>query len=173
MVSMDSGEMSMAVIEGDIYTTRDAERIEKKGVPVIQINTTGGCHLSAEAINEAVRGLDLPGLDLLIIENVGNLVCPAEFNLGEDHKIAVLSTVEGDDKPIKYPLLFQEAGLVIINKMDLLPYTSFDMLQAESDIRSLNRHAPVLKVSALDHTSLEPWYDWLREHVRQTEKDNF
>lgn len=155
-------EFRMAVIEGDIYTTKDAQRIEACGVPVVQVNTAGGCHLSAEITARAAADLDLANLDILFIENVGNLVCPAEFDLGEDCKAAVLSVVEGDDKPAKYPLLFREAGVVVLNKCDLLPYTNFNMDSALADLRGLNEKAPVLQLSAAREEGLEPWYAWLR-----------
>ena len=160
-----SGEVRMAVIEGDIYTTKDAERIEKLGLGVVQVNTAGGCHLSAEITAKAAHDLDLAHLDILFIENVGNLVCPAEFDLGEDCKVAVLSTVEGDDKPAKYPLLFREAGAVLLNKCDLLPYTNFNMDSARSDIRGLNESAPIFELSAAKGEGLEPWLNWLRTRL--------
>ena len=155
-------EYRMAVIEGDIYTTKDAQRIEVCGVPVVQVNTAGGCHLSAEITAKAAADLDLQNLDILFIENVGNLVCPAEFDLGEDCKAAVLSVVEGDDKPAKYPLLFREAGVVLLNKCDLLPYTNFNMDSALADIRGLNAEAPILQLAAAKEEGLGPWFAWLR-----------
>lgn len=158
-------EFRMAVIEGDIYTTRDAQRIEVCGVPVVQVNTAGGCHLSAEITSKAAADIDLSQVDILFIENVGNLVCPAEFDLGEDCKAAVLSVVEGDDKPAKYPLLFQEAGVVVLNKCDLLPYTNFNMESALADIKGLNGSAPILQLAAARDKGLEPWFAWLRERV--------
>jgi len=112
-------DINIAVIEGDIYTTKDAQRIEAQGVPVIQINTGGACHLDAEMIKGALNSLTLDKVDLLVIENVGNLVCPAEFEIGEDIKISVLSTTEGNDKPLKYPLMFEKSGAIILNKLDL------------------------------------------------------
>ena len=116
------GELSMAVIEGDLFTSKDAERIDRHGVPVIQINTAGGCHLDANMVQKTVREMDLSALDLLVVENVGNLVCPAEFALGEDARAVVLSVTEGDDKPMKYPLMFKESEIALINKIDLAPY---------------------------------------------------
>lgn len=162
-----SGELRMAVIEGDIYTTKDAERIENHGVSVVQINTAGGCHLSAEVISCAVEQLNLTGMDILFIENVGNLVCPAEFDLGEDYKVAVLSIAEGDDKPSKYPLLFQEAGIVLLNKCDLLPYTNFDMDSALHDIHGLNPVAPIFHLAAVQDEGMEGWLSWLRDEVKE------
>lgn len=162
-----AGELRMAVIEGDIYTTKDAERIEALGLPVVQVNTAGGCHLSAEITAKAARDLDPAALDILFIENVGNLVCPAEFDLGEDAKVAVLSTVEGDDKPAKYPLLFREAGAVLLNKCDLLPYTNFDRDSALSDLRALNDRAPIFELSAAKDEGLEGWLNWLRARAEK------
>ncbi len=159
-------EFRLAVIEGDIYTTRDAERIGKYNVPTVQVNTAGGCHLSAEITSQAASDFDLSDIDILIIENVGNLVCPAEFDLGEDCKVAVLSVVEGDDKPAKYPLLFSEAGVVLITKTDLLPYTNFDMESAKKDIRGLNADAPIYEMDVLHEKGLEQWLDWLREQCK-------
>lgn len=155
-------EFRMAVIEGDIYTTKDALRIEACSVPVVQINTAGGCHLSAAITSKAASDLDLPHIDILFIENVGNLVCPAEFDLGEDYKAAVLSVAEGDDKPAKYPLLFQEAGIVLLSKWDLLPYTNFDADSAAADIKGLNNEVPIVKISSVREEGMNLWFDWLR-----------
>ncbi|MDD7409591.1 MAG: hydrogenase nickel incorporation protein HypB [Anaerovoracaceae bacterium] len=164
-------EYRLAVIEGDIYTTKDSERIEKFGIPSIQINTAGGCHLSAEITSKAASDLDLDDIDILFIENVGNLVCPAEFDLGEDSKVAVLSVVEGDDKPAKYPLLFSEAGAVLLTKTDLLPYTNFDKASAEKDIRALNGDAPIYEMNVLKGEGMDKWLDWLRvQHKAKTIK---
>ncbi len=157
-----AGEFRIGVIEGDIYTAKDAERIEKKNIPVVQCNTAGGCHLSAGITAKAAEDLPLADLDILFIENVGNLVCPAEFDLGEDAKIAVLSTVEGDDKPAKYPLLFQEAKAVILNKWDLMPYTNFDGDSAEHDISALNGDAPIIRMTAASGEGIERWLEWIR-----------
>lgn len=162
-----SDEFRMAVVEGDIYTTKDANRIEKYGIPVIQVNTAGGCHLSAEITAKAASDLDLSQIDILFIENVGNLVCPAEFDLGEDYKAAVLSTTEGEDKPAKYPLLFQKAGVALINKVDLLPYVNFDMDNAVHDIIGLNPEISVLKMTATTADGFNAWYDWLRNALKK------
>ena len=158
-----AGEMKLAVIEGDIYTSRDAERISIHDTPVVQCNTAGGCHLSADIISRAYDELGQNDLDILFIENVGNLVCPAEFDLGEDHKVAVLSIVEGDDKPAKYPLLFQEAGLIILNKIDFIALSDFNLESAMSDITGLNEDAPVLRLGRCDDSEFGAWIDWLRE----------
>lgn len=159
-------ELHMAVIEGDLFTTKDADRIAKYAVPVMQINTSGGCHLDAPMVQEVLSQLVLDRLDLLIVENVGNLVCPAEFNIGEDAKGVVLSITEGDDKPMKYPLVFKESSIVLLNKVDILPYTNFDMAAAREDIHTLHPDVKLVEVSCVQDTGLKDWYDWLRAKVR-------
>ncbi|QHI73549.1 hydrogenase nickel incorporation protein HypB [Aminipila terrae] len=156
----------IAVIEGDIYTTKDAERIQNCGVEVVQINTSGVCHLSAKAIESAVQTVDLKNTDILFIENVGNLICPAEYDLGEDAKIAVLSTTEGDDKPSKYPMIFQEAPVVLLNKCDLLPYINFNMETAEKDLATINKDAKVIHMSAFNDSDMDQWIEWIKDHVK-------
>jgi hydrogenase nickel incorporation protein HypB len=135
------------VITGDIQTQLDKERIEKAGARAVQIETRGSCHLTAAMINAVVKRLSFSGVDCLIIENVGNLVCPSSYDLGEEEKIAVLSVAEGDEKPIKYPTLFIRAGAVIINKIDLIPYVNFDMFRAMGDIRKLRHDAEIIQTS--------------------------
>lgn len=159
-------EISMAVIEGDLFTSKDADRIKQHGVPVVQINTGGGCHLDADMVNSVLDSLDLQALDLIVIENVGNLVCPAEFNIGEDVKVTVLSITEGEDKPLKYPLIFKQASAVILNKVDLLPYTSFDMQAAIKDITGINPNAVLVQTSCQTGAGLPQWHDWLKEQIR-------
>ncbi len=159
-------EFRMAVIEGDIYTTKDAQRIEACGVPVVQVNTAGGCHLSAEITARAAADLDLANLDILFIENVGNLVCPVEFDCGEDAKIALLSVTEGDDKPEKYPLLFNRASAMVLNKIDLLPYVDFDVEVAARHARHLNADLALFEVSCRTGEGLEKWYSWLRQAAK-------
>ena len=158
-----SQEFSIAVIEGDLQTDNDARRIAASGVQVVQINTEGGCHLESSMILSCLDRLKLDGLDILFIENVGNLVCPVEFDLGEDYKVALLSVTEGDDKPEKYPLLFQLAKVLLLNKMDLLPYVSFDCERALGFARAHNEDLSVFQVSCTPGTGLEGWYDWLRK----------
>jgi hydrogenase nickel incorporation protein HypB len=158
-------ELKLAVIEGDLFTAKDADRIARQGVPVVQINTGGGCHLDANMVKGVLAGLDLENLDLLIIENVGNLVCPAEFNIGEDVKVTVLSVTEGEDKPLKYPLIFKQSAAVVLNKVDLLPYTSFDLAAATEDITSINPQVVLLQASCRTGEGLDKWYDWLRRRV--------
>lgn len=164
-------EMKMAVIEGDLFTSKDADRIARHGVPVIQINTSGGCHLDAPMVEKALAALPTAGLDLLVIENVGNLVCPAEFALGEDAKAVVLSVTEGNDKPMKYPLIFKESALTILNKIDLVPYTDFDVAAAQEDIGTIHPGAMVLPLSARTGAGMAAWLDWLRTKVRTRQEE--
>ena len=159
------GELRTAVVEGDLFTDKDAARIERCGAPVVQINTSGGCHLDAAMVAAALARLDLTQLDLIVIENVGNLVCPAEFALGEDAKAVVLSVTEGDDKPLKYPLIFKESAAALLNKCDLLPYTDFDMDAARRDIEALHPGIAVLPVSARTEDGMAQWLAWLRAAV--------
>lgn len=159
-------EIPMAVIEGDLFTSRDAERIEKHGVPVIQINTAGGCHLDAPMVQKTAQKLELDKLELLIVENVGNLVCPAEFAVGEDEKAVVLSVTEGDDKPMKYPLIFKESAIALLNKVDILPYTNFDLAQAKEDITTLHPGMQVLELSCTTGQGIAEWCTWLRNRVK-------
>ena len=159
-------DINIAVIEGDIYTTKDAERIEAQGVPVIQINTGGACHLDAEMIRGALNELTLDKIDLLVIENVGNLVCPAEFEIGEDIKISVLSTTEGNDKPLKYPLMFEKSGAVILNKLDLIEYTNFDKKEFYRDIKSLNANAITFETSCVKNQGIDEICSWLISKIQ-------
>jgi hydrogenase nickel incorporation protein HypB len=161
-----AGRLKMAVIEGDLQSSYDAERIQKRGVQAVQINTDGGCHLDGNMIQIALGSLDLEGVDLLIIENVGNLVCPAEFNLGEHDKIMILSVTEGDDKPLKYPLMFQLCSVLLVNKIDLLPYTDCDMGKIRERVRQLNAGQQVFEVSCRTGEGLGGWFSWLEEKVR-------
>ncbi len=171
-LAMLGEEMRIAVIEGDLFTTRDADRIARTGVPVVQINTSGGCHLDASMVEKALADarIDLLRLDFLIIENVGNLVCPAEFDIGEDEKAVVFSVTEGNDKPMKYPLIFKESSLTVINKVDLAPYTDFDVALAREDIRTINPGAMVLPLSCRTGKGVEAWLAWLRAKVRAKRK---
>ncbi|MDT8440080.1 MAG: hydrogenase nickel incorporation protein HypB [Desulfuromonadales bacterium] len=154
-----------AVVEGDQQTANDAERIAATGVPVRQINTGAGCHLDAHMVGHGVENFDLPATDILMIENVGNLVCPAAFDLGEDHKVAVLSVTEGEDKPLKYPQMFQAADLLLINKIDLLPYLRFDLEQCKSFARRVNPAIVIIELSCHDGSGMHEWYDWLARGV--------
>lgn len=159
-------EIKIAVIEGDLYTTMDAQRIEAKNVPVVQINTGGACHLDAYMIKDAIEDLDLDGIELLIVENVGNLVCPAEFEIGEDIKITVLSTTEGNDKPLKYPLAFEKSGAVILNKVDLLPYTDFNKQTFYNDVQSINDKVTFFETSCKTDSGLDEFCVWLKNKVK-------
>jgi hydrogenase nickel incorporation protein HypB len=156
------GVLNIAVIEGDIQSTSDAEKIALTGAPVVQINTGGACHLDANMINVTLDQLDLASTDLAIIENVGNLVCPADFNVGEDCKVMVLSVTEGDDKPMKYPLMFQVSRVLIINKIDLLPYIDCDVEKIKTDARSINPSIKIFEVSAKTKAGLDNWCGWLK-----------
>jgi hydrogenase nickel incorporation protein HypB len=156
-------EMSFAVIEGDLETENDAERIRAKGVKAFQISTGSACHLDAHMVHNALHELDLDGVDVLFIENVGNLVCPASFDLGQHANVALLSTPEGDDKPAKYPVMFRAADLVVISKSDLLPVLEdFDPAYAEKCLRELASEAPLLEVSAKTGAGMQGWVDWIK-----------
>lgn len=159
------GQLKMGVIEGDLYTDQDAQRIEKKGVQVIQINTEGACHLDAGMVGNAFRQLPSDDMDMIFIENVGNLVCPAEFDLGEDFRAVVISTTEGNDKPLKYPFIFRQAGVILLNKIDLLPYTDFSLDRFSEDLAQINPSAPVFMVSGRTGEGIEKWTEWLLEKV--------
>jgi len=161
-----NGKIKMGVIEGDIAGTDDAQRIENLGIPVVQINTGGACHLDANMIREVMYELPLKDLDLLIIENVGNLVCPAEFKVGEDMKVMLLSIAEGHDKPLKYPLMFQESSALILNKIDLLPYTNADMGKMKKDSLSLNPKLKIFEVSCKTGEGISDWTNWLQSVVK-------
>ena len=160
-----AGRIGIAVIEGDLQSSYDAERIQKKGVQAVQINTDGGCHLDGNMIQIALQSLDLCGIDLLIIENVGNLVCPAEFNLGEHDKVMILSVTEGDDKPLKYPYMFQICSVLLVNKIDLLPYTDCDMGKVRERVRQLNANQKIFEVSCKTGEGVAPWLSWIEEKV--------
>lgn len=155
------GRVRVGVIEGDIASTVDAETVGKEGVPVVQINTGGECHLDANMIANAMGSLPLNDIDLLLIENVGNLVCPAEFNLGEHAKVLVASVPEGDDKPLKYPLMFTTVEAVIINKTDLLPYVKFSVDAFTKRVSAINSKAPVFLVSCTMGGGVKAWAEWL------------
>jgi hydrogenase nickel incorporation protein HypB len=156
-----AGTKRVAVLEGDIATTHDAQRIAALGVSAMQLLTDGGCHLGASQVYHAIQKLPLDQLDIVFIENVGNLVCPASFDLGEERMAAVLSVAEGDDKPAKYPLLFKRAGAVVLTKLDLLPYVTFDLERCQRYIRQLNEAAPIFVVSARTGQGIDDWVGWL------------
>ncbi len=160
-----SGRYRCAVIEGDQQTDNDARRIAATGVPVRQINTGAGCHLDAHMVMHATESFDLDNLDILFIENVGNLVCPAAFDLGEAHKVVVLSVTEGEDKPLKYPQMFHNSGLMLLNKVDLLPHLSFDLAQCKEYAGRVSHNLAILEVSATTGQGLEAWYRWLEKEL--------
>ncbi|MEN6373749.1 MAG: hydrogenase nickel incorporation protein HypB [Smithella sp.] len=155
----------IGVIEGDIQDTYDADRIAKLGIPVVQINTGGACHIDGNMIRESLPSFDLSSIDLLICENVGNLVCPAEFKIGENTKIMILSAPEGADKPAKYPLMFQESSVMVINKIDLFPYVDFDTVKAKRDALAINKDLQIFEVSCKTGAGLEGWIKWLKDRI--------
>jgi len=155
--------LKIGVIEGDIAGTDDAERIDKLNAPVVQINTGGACHLDANMIYEVLNDLPLKELDLLFIENVGNLVCPAEFKVGEDIKVMLLSITEGHDKPLKYPLMFQESSALLLNKIDLAPYLDVDIDKIKRDSLSLNPNLKILEVSCKTGRGMPEWIEWIKD----------
>ena len=162
-----SGSTRCATIEGDQQTDNDAVRIAATGVPVKQINTGAACHLDAKMIGQAVQEFDLDNLDLLFIENVGNLVCPASFDLGENHKVVVLSVTEGEDKPLKYPQMFHAADVMLINKIDLLPHVDFDLARCKKMALWVNPNITFFEVSAKTGEGMADWYSWLAGGVRK------
>ena len=156
----------IAIIEGDMQTTKDAERLERFGVPIVQINTGNACHLDGKMIHDALQELDLKDIRLLIIENVGNLVCPAEFRVGEHAKVVVLSVTEGEDKPLKYPLMFRESSLCIFNKVDLLPHLDFSLEEALENARQVHPDLEFLSISCRSGQGLDKWLTWLQEKMK-------
>ncbi len=160
----------IGVIEGDIQDTYDADRISQLDIPVVQINTGGACHIDGNMIREALPIFDLSKTDLLIVENVGNLVCPAEFKIGENVKIMLLSTPEGADKPAKYPLMFQESATLLINKIDLLPYVDFDLAKARHDALFLHKDLKIFEVSCKTGVGLDGWTKWLTDRIDAFQK---
>jgi hydrogenase nickel incorporation protein HypB len=156
-------EFTVAVIEGDLATDRDAERLRSLGVKTIQINTVGGCHLDARMIAKTLPEFELDAIDILFIENIGNLVCPSGYDLGQDYKVVILSVPEGNDKIPKYPVMFRRTDLTIINKVDLLPYVSFNVKEAKQDLDSINPAAQLKVLSAKTGEGLEGWISWLKE----------
>lgn len=166
LISKLKDDIKIAVIEGDIYTTKDAERIGVLGVPVVQINTGGACHLDGSMIKSAVDNLDSNNIDILIIENVGNLVCPAEFEIGEDMKVSVLSVTEGNDKPSKYPLMFEKSAAVILNKLDLAEYTNFSIPEFYDDLKAINANAKIFETSCVKNQGIEEISLWLKNNLK-------
>ena len=160
-------KIKMAVIEGDLFTSKDADRIAEYDVPVIQINTVGGCHLDAAMVQKVLPQLDLDNLDLLVVENVGNLVCPAEFDTGAVKNAMILSVPEGHDKPLKYPLMFSICDVLLVNKIDVMPYFDFDFEACKRYVTKLNPNIKIIPISARTGEGVNEWANWLREQVRQ------
>jgi hydrogenase nickel incorporation protein HypB len=158
-------EMRIGVVEGDVQTDLDAQRVASYGVPAVQIVTNGGCHLEARLVRDALDSLDLGALDLLVVENVGNLVCPANYDLGEALKVVVLSTTEGDDKPLKYPAMFRRASVLVINKIDLLPYVNASVATIEKHARGINPSLEIFQTSCTSGAGIPEWCEWLRRQV--------
>ncbi|MBU0993777.1 MAG: hydrogenase nickel incorporation protein HypB [Proteobacteria bacterium] len=163
-------DIKSAVIVGDICTTNDADRLSETGVPVVQVNTDefgGDCHLTALVIENAFSSLDTDDIDLLIVENIGNLVCPAEFDIGEDARAVILSVTEGEDKPLKYPLMFRESDIALLNKIDLLPYLDFDMDEARKSILTIHPDMPIFEISSKTEEGMAKWISWLKESIQK------
>ena len=160
------GKIRIGVIEGDVASSIDADKIHQEEVPVIQINIPGGCHLDANMIENALENLPLEDIDLLLIENVGNLICPAEFALGEHKKVLISSIPEGDDKPFKYPLMFTEVDLVLVNKIDLLPYLKFDTDAFSQAVKGMNERVEIFQISCATGQGIEQWASWLLTQMR-------
>ncbi len=163
-------EFNIAVIEGDIASNVDAERISAQGIAAVQINTGGACHLESDMIRRAVAALNLDNLDLIIVENVGNLVCPTDFDLGENAKVMILSVPEGDDKPLKYPGVFQVAEAIVLNKVDTMSVFNFDEQAFRDAVGQLNPTAPIFPLAATKGEGVEEWADWLRSHINAVQK---
>ena len=156
----------IGVIEGDVASQVDADKIAQAGVPVVQINTGGGCHLDATMVQQALEALPLDEIQLLFIENVGNLICPAGFDLGQDYNVALLSVPEGHDKPYKYPSMFEFVDLVLVTKTDLMPYMDFELAEFRRLVQGLNPRAPVIPLSARTGEGMEAWLEWLKTAVK-------
>ena len=159
------GKLRIAVVEGDVQTDFDARRVAKFDVPVVQIVTNGGCHLDAKLVHDALSAMSLQGIQLLIIENVGNLVCPANYDLGEHLKVVVASTTEGDDKPLKYPGMFRNASVLIINKIDLLPYLQCNLNDLRNNALGINPNLKVFETSCTSGSGIPQWCEWLTEEI--------
>ena len=160
-------KVRIGVIEGDIASSIDAETVANEGVPVIQINTGGECHLEANQLENALNNLPLADIDLLLIENVGNLVCPAEFNLGEHLKVLIASVPEGDDKPFKYPLMFNTVDALVLNKIDLLPYVKFNVNTFTKTVKNINSKVEIFKISCTTSEGIQAWAKWLNTQMKK------
>ena len=164
------GKARIGVIEGDVASSVDAETVAREQVPVIQINTGGGCHLDANMVGNALGNLPLKAMDILFIENVGNLICPASFALGEHRRVIISSVPEGDDKPIKYPVIFHDADLVLLNKNDLMPYVKFNLAAFYEAVRNINEHLRIIPVSCTTGEGISEWLDWLTSQKQACKK---
>jgi hydrogenase nickel incorporation protein HypB len=162
-----AGTLGISVIEGDVQTDFDAQRVARYKVPVVQIITNGGCHLEAKLVQDALNQIDLTRTELLVIENVGNLVCPANYDLGEDVKVVVLSTTEGDDKPLKYPSMFRNASVLLVNKVDLIPFVNCNMEILKGNALRINPGLTVFETSCTTGAGIAEWYEWLRANARR------
>lgn len=165
-IELSNGKFKIGVIEGDVQTNLDAERVNKFNIPVVQIVTNGGCHLEANLVRDAYQNIENEDFDVLIIENVGNLVCPSNYDLGEDIKVVILSTTEGDDKPLKYPAMFRNASVLIINKIDLLPYLDCNIEEMKKNALSINPYLKIFEVSCKTNAGLNEWIDWIGDKVK-------
>lgn len=166
-VKVLAADYRIAVIEGDLATERDAERLRALGIKTVQINTVGGCHLDARMIAKTLPEFDLYEVDILFIENIGNLVCPSGYDLGQDYKVVVLSVPEGNDKIPKYPIMFRRTDVTVINKIDLLPYVAFDVKEAKQDLQAINPHAKCKVLSARTGEGMEEWINWIKDAYRE------
>lgn len=167
-IELSKGKFKIGVIEGDVQTNLDAERVNKFGVPVVQIVTNGGCHLEANLVRDAYKSIENEEFDVLIIENVGNLVCPSNYDLGEDIKVVILSTTEGDDKPLKYPAMFRNASVLIINKIDLVPYLDCNLDEMKKNALSINSDLKIFEVSCKTGEGLNDWIEWIKQNTRKS-----
>lgn len=164
-------QYNIAVIEGDLYTVKDAKRIENHNIDVVQLNTNGACHLDASMVEKALTHVNIDNLDFLVIENVGNLVCPASYDLSEDMKVLVMSITEGNDKPLKYPSMFQRSSVIILNKIDIIDFTDFDKDEFYRDIYSLNKDIKVFEVSCRDSEGIDDLSDYFIEKIKEKKRD--
>jgi hydrogenase nickel incorporation protein HypB len=160
------GKIKIAVIEGDVQTDFDAKRVERYDVPVVQIVTNGACHLEAKLVSDALSNISLDGIHMLVIENVGNLVCPAGYDLGEDLKVVLLSTTEGDDKPLKYPKMFRNASILVVNKIDLLPYVNCKMDELRKNALQINPQLKIFETSCTTGEGIDKWCEWIENNVK-------
>lgn len=166
-IEHSNGRFTIGVIEGDVQTSLDAERVNKFNVPVVQIVTNGGCHLEANLVRDAYQNLENENFEVLIIENVGNLVCPSNYDLGEDIKVVILSTTEGDDKPLKYPAMFRNASVLIINKIDLVPYVNSNLEEIKKNALSINPDLKIFEVSCKTNQGIDEWVNWIGEKIKK------